>query len=177
MQAFTDIKKAFMYQQKAVSKKLIINISIIFLLCILFFCIAQVWDYSVIYPIKITAVDNKSIVKWNIDKISYSTHYIKISGWAFVFNEEPAGIDFNLVLENTRTKDSIVISTVFVDRPDLNTEFTDGTDYSHNGFYSRVNKKQLDLNNNSYEIYLMYFNNTHRVFVKTNQMLSITAED
>jgi len=155
------------------NKKKIIKIAfIIYFSCIFIFCALQFLDYSIVKQTSITEIDDNEIVKWEIDTVNIDSHFIAIGGWALIPNEKLNEFDVNVILVNTETKEALQLPTMLYEREALNELFTDGTDYSQSGFLSRVNKYFIDYQNNSYEIYLKYFNNDHRFYVRTNLILN-----
>lgn len=160
-----------MFKQSAVNKNFITTTFIIFMFCVFAFCVIQIIDYSITHSINITDIDEDNIIEWDIDTVNIDTYYIAIGGWALIPNEELTEYDVNIVLENTETKEAVELPTMLYEREDLNEIYTDGTDYTNYGFLSRVNKLLIDYEDNSYEIYIKYFNNDHNLFVKTDMIL------
>ena len=161
-----------MFKQNPDKNNFIKTTFIIYIFCVFIFCLIQVIDYSIVRPIDITDIDENNIVEWEIDMVNIDSHYIAIGGYAFILNEKLTKFDVNVILENSETKEAIILPTMLYVREDLNEIFPDGTDYSQYGFLSRVNKYLIDYENNSYEIYLKYFNNEHSFFIKANMILN-----
>ena len=157
---------------RAVKKGTVILVSVILSFCVLLFCAAQFYDCSRLKSFDAAEATETNTAKWNIDIVNCGNHYVTVSGWAFILKEAPAKFNSNIVLKNKRTENYIAIPTVLVARTDLNKAFSDGTDYTQSGFFSKVNKNQIDLSHNSYEIYIKYFNNNHRILIDTNRSLT-----
>jgi len=117
------------------------------------------------------SIEDSNIVSWNIEKITQGNHYVSISGWAFIENEPPKIFNCSILLKSTITNECIEIPTTLVKRSDLNDLFTDGTDYTHSGFFTKVNVNKINLANNDYEILIKYFNNGHQIIIDTKQPL------
>ncbi len=157
---------------RTVKKKVIIYISVFLFLCISIFCAVQFYDFSVLKTFYSEEVAETNETTWNIDTVNCGNHYVTISGWAFILKEAPARFNCNIVLKNVNDGSYIEIPTTLVARPDLNKAFTDGTDYTQSGFLSRVSKNQIRLSDNSYNIYIKYFNNHHHILINTNRILT-----
>jgi len=161
-----------MLNQKSVEKNLVIKLSVVGLLAIFIFYILQIVDYSLVHTVKITDIAAEGQLEWQIDMIKIDTHYIAITGWAFTPDQEPANLAISIVLQDTSTEATIELPTALVERDDINDHYGDGIDYSKCGFLSRLNKRFLDLDNRSYDIYIKLVSHNQPIFIQTNQVLS-----
>ncbi|MCI1966657.1 MAG: hypothetical protein LKJ17_11095 [Oscillospiraceae bacterium] len=156
----------------AVNKRNVIIASVILFLCVIIFCATQFYDCSNLQTFHVAEADETNCAKWNIDKINCGNNYVIISGWAFVLKEAPERFNSSIVLKSTKTKNYIEIPTALVARADLNKVFSDGTDYTQSGFFSKVNKDEIDLTHSSYRVYIKYFNNNHHILIDTKRTLT-----
>lgn len=160
-----------MTNKKNANKELFILISTVLFICIILFSILQFFDYNRVYPIRIAKIDTENIVNWKIEEVIFSEDYISLIGWALIKGDEVRSFDTSIVLKNINSYEAFEIPTVLVVRGDLNDIFTDEKDYSNNGFYSKVNRNLIDIDNNSFKIYIKYFNNHYELYVNTNMIL------
>lgn len=161
-----------MPKRSNLNQKSVIWFSVFLFTCILLIGLLQFINYRMINPVEITKLHDEVEVIWEIEEIKSSKDYISISGWAMIYEEQLRTFDISVILENIGTKEAFEIQTVLVVRDDLNNVYPGSIDYSNSGFYSTVNKNQIGLENNSFEIYIKYFNNDNELFIKTNQILS-----
>lgn len=141
------------------------------LLLILLFCLLNFLDHNLVHTIQVTDIDRDGLIKWKIDGVIVSHNYVWIEGWALIPSEPSRTFDLDVLLRNTHSGETILLPTMLVNDDSLNDLFSDGLDHSNSGFRSRVNKRLVDLDNNSYEIFLKFFNNGHHLFVETGQLL------
>jgi len=161
-----------MLNQNCVDKKFVIKICVLGLLVIFILCILQILDYSLVHPVNIKDIAAEGQIEWQIDMIKVDSHYIAITGWAFVPGQEPENLSIGVVLQNVSTKDTLELPNTIVVRDDINDHYVDEIDYSKSGFLSRVNRILLDLDKESYNIYLKFVRHDQSVFIKTTQVLS-----
>ena len=156
----------------SVDKKIVVRIFLLGFLVFILFAIMQIMDYSLVQSITLTEVYQEGDIEWKIDMVRVDRHYAAIAGWAFVPGQEPRNMAVNVVLKNKNTYKAIRLPTTLVESDTINQEYPDEIDYSKSGFLARVNKNFLDLEEDSYEIYLEFINQGKVTYITTNQDLS-----
>jgi len=156
----------------SVDKKIVVRIFLLGFLVFILFAIMQIMDYSLVQSITLTEVYQEGDIEWKIDMVRVDRHYAAIAGWAFVPGKEPRNMAVNVVLKNKNTDKAIRLPTTLVESDTINQEYPDEIDYSKSGFLARVNKNFLDLEEDSYEIYLEFINQGKVTYITTNQDLS-----
>ena len=156
----------------SVDKKIVVRIFLLGFLVFILFAIMQIMDYSLVQSITLTEVYQEGDIEWKIDMVRVDRHYVAIAGWAFVPGQEPRNMAVNVVLKNKNTYKAIRLPTTLVESDTINQEYPDEIDYSKSGFLARVNKNFLDLEEDSYEIYLEFINQGKVTYITTNQDLS-----
>lgn len=156
----------------SVDKKIVVRIFLLGFLVFILFAIMQIMDYSLVQSITLTEVYQEGDIEWKIDMVRVDRHYAAIAGWAFVPGQEPRNMAVNVVLKNKNTDKAIRLPTTLVESDTINQEYPDEIDYSKSGFLARVNKNFLDLEEDSYEIYLEFINQGKVTYITTNQDLS-----
>lgn len=166
-----------MKKQFEVNKQLIGYSIVVFIFLIATFLIVQFIDYSRIVPIEIIQHDDPAFVNWSIDNIIIDNNYIAVKGYAFVVGEIPKEFDLNIVFKNTETEEAFEIPTVLVENEELINLVQDDIDYSQSGFLSIINKRMIDFDHNSFEIFIEYNNKGYNLFIDTNQIISVEDND
>jgi len=166
-----------MIKQKQVDKKFVLKIWFFSTGVFVLFCVLQILDYSLINQVNIENIDQEGKIEWEIDLIRADTNYVAITGWAFIPGEQPKNMSINIVLENLSTNDSYKLPTTLIVREDINDHYTDEIDYSKSGFISRVNKHFLDLDNDSYMIYIEFLDQGEVIYIETEKILSALTGD
>jgi len=161
-----------MLNHKNLYTKYFHRINILLFSIVILFCFAQFLDYSSVHPIRITNLDKGEVIKWNIEDVTITDQFVIIKGWAYITDEEIGSYDLSITLENIKTHEALEIPTVLLEIENLKNAYPEEIDYSNSGFFSKVNKKWIGLENNSFYIYIKYFNNDKNIFVKTNKILS-----
>ena len=160
-----------MTENDSLTEQKMIIISMLILFSILIFCVLIIIDFSFPHKININNIDNKNLVNWNIESIQIAENYITIRGWAFIPGEETTEYDISIVLNNLNSGDVIELPTQMVDLDDLNNKYSDELNYANNGFFAKINKDLIKFDKNTFAIYIKYFNNGHRLFIRTNKII------
>lgn len=95
---------------------------------------------------------------FQLDKVEFSADEITVDGWCFRMGEDTTenGTSPELILVNVQTKKTRRYSTDIVVRDDVNRYFDCEFNYSNCGFCTHMNKNALNLDENTYEVFLHY---------------------
>jgi hypothetical protein len=160
-----------MIYRELTKKKNIAWITFLGLFLILLFCIILIIDFSLPRKVDITNIDNENLVNWDFEEIQIAERYITVSGWAFIQGEDTRSYDINVVFKNVESGKSFEIPTKMIILEGLNGEFSDGINYSNNGFFAKINKILIKYEKGKFEIYIKYFNNDNQIFIRTNKII------
>jgi len=164
-----------LFKQKNVDKTTIILFTALGIVLIGVFCLLQIIDYSMPRSITMDNVIDNEDFEWQVDYIKIDTHYIAVSGWAYLHSEGYRSFDINVVLQNTGTKEALVIPTTLTKIESMGD--VDGQNYAEGGFLARVNKSLIHFPENNYEIYLEYLGPEDHFFIKTSLPLENSIGD
>jgi hypothetical protein len=162
------MKIRHIFKQSRVDKRVVAFFCFFGGILILFFCLLLVIDYSLVHQETINNIAEEEQFDWQIDSIKVDSHFIAISGRAFQPGQEPVDTAIGVVLQNIATKESFKIPTTLVVIEDLVN--------SNCGFLSRVSKHIIDLENQSYDIYIKVYHRDQTFFINTNQVLTIFGD-
>ena len=163
------------FNQKNVDKSTVILITAWGVVIIGIFCLLQIFDYSMVHSVTMDNIVDNEDFEWQVDYIKIDTHYIAVSGWAYLHSEGYRSFDINVVLQNTGTKEALVIPTTLTKIESMGD--VDGQNYAEGGFLARVNKSLIHFPENNYEIYLEYLGPEDHFFIKTSLPLENSIGD
>jgi hypothetical protein len=164
-----------LFKQKSVSKSTIILFTAVGVVLIGIFCLLQIIDYSMIHSVTMDNIVNNEDFEWRIDSIRIDTRYIAVSGWAYLHSEGYRSFNINVVLENTSTKEAIVIPTTLMRVESMGD--VDGQNYAEGGFFAKVNKNLIHFPENDYKIFLEFQGPEDHFFFDTLLPLENTTGD
>jgi hypothetical protein len=104
--------------------------------------------------------------------------FVEIKGWALVPEEEIRSLDSHYVLKRESDGKYFLISTAPMSRQDVKDTFSggqaEGTDYGYDraGLWGKVKATNLDLENDSYSLYIAYGNNGHNILKDTGVVIN-----
>ena len=110
-------------------------------------------------------------LKANIDGIYVDDANIKIQGWGVVEDQDNYFCN-SIVLRNCETGKYYLLPTACEERNDVTIHFGDVFNYDECGFVAKTSLEKLNLENNSYEIYLLNTLNGYYHMEKLDQKLT-----
>lgn len=117
-------------------------------------------------------IETKGDISYVIDSVDYNEDSISIIGWAYKMGQDIKNYDTEIVLNNITTNEFITIPTDMVIRKDVTEFFNDGFNYDCSGFSSKVLNRKLN-RNDTYNIYILYRNDSHNYLIKTDGIVKI----
>lgn len=97
--------------------------------------------------------DNFSWV-YQIDAVETEEKKLVLRGFAFQLNQNAAGKDFEIILQDSLTGDNIFPKMNYTEREDVNRYFLCEYDYQQSGFEAVFKAKKLDIEKGVYEVLL-----------------------
>lgn len=136
---------------------------IVFLFSMAGLNVIERWNDTIIRNVNIeeNKISKKSYT-FNIDDVVYNNGDIMITLW-FLDHPKPNKIKEYVVLENTETKESIIIPTEVYQRQDIVDLYGDEA-YLYCGIKARVSNKYIDTNAD-YNIYILNKNDKKNTFI------------
>lgn len=119
-------------------------------------------------------LDDSSNYLWSIDhKVLKKSKDIYIDGWFYKKGISNTGIStVSIVLMDLSNVNFVKLPTELVKRKDVTKFFNDGNDYDYSGFKVELNSSSLEnLNNNGYQLYVLYIDNSGEKLVNLNTFL------
>lgn len=153
------------------TKKNVAIIMIIGFLCIALFTIYQFWNFDHISEFNISKL-TKEDANFSIDDISYNDSYINITGWCAIPGENLEIVNNRILLKNINTNIYYEIKSSAYLREDVTEYYKDNFDYNFSGLMGKVAKRYLNLDEYSYQIYILYQSNSRWNIVETQSIIS-----
>lgn len=127
---------------------------------------------SKVREVPILTTDNTGVL-FSVDKLEAKKKKLTVTGWALIEGQAILEGDTKIILRNSRTDKAYVIPTKMVERPDLNTVFPDGPDYTKSGFTATVDTWRFDLKYAPHEVVIAYFKDGNERYIPTGQYVVI----
>lgn len=143
------------------------------LICIFF--VAHEMQVTKIDVHEIEEVNEKAGAIVNIDEASYSIRNyndkVSIDGWCVIKGKEIKTISIWVLLKDKESGEFYKIPTTVIKREDVTAFIDDGFNYDNSGFSAKTKKRYLNLNENTYEIWLLYEINNEKKLIFTGRTL------
>lgn len=141
------------------------------IICSSLFCYIVYKDTDRIKITEISQCSYNERLQWHIDEIS-TEDSIRIKGWALIQGVEIRTAEIKVLLKKETNDKYIEIPTQIDGRPDLTMlREKENTNYLYSGFIGRVSLKQIDLKDESYEVFINYRSNNSNYLIRTGQVI------
>lgn len=91
---------------------------------------------------------------YQVDTVVVDAEEIVLTGFAFQLEKDAEKKSFEIVIQDTKTKDNFYPEMQYFQRTDVKKYFSQEFNYLESGFCARIESKKLDLDNVSYQILL-----------------------